>query len=321
VKSEEKWRTKREKKGGKLRNQEVDDEEGKEIGELGVEGKEKVKFVENEGENSEKGEKKGAELGNEEETVVGVEENGGPLKKRPRKNEKKVNYAEIDSALDEVVFGEKHRKSQKEDGVSDSRKKKALLENDGLQREKKSENGDVNNEEKGIALGNEEVESEEGKETVVGVEENGGPLKKRLRKTEKKVNYAEIDNALDELVFGEKHRKSRKKVGVSESRQKKGVSECDGLESEKKRENGDVNSGTKRASQKGKKKQEAQEKIKGEEEMEESGEGKGEGDSLVICTGTGHGPRSQKEQAGQNSKSWRTSQVTNLFGLLLILSV
>ncbi|XP_024456498.1 lysine-specific demethylase JMJ25 isoform X2 [Populus trichocarpa] len=309
-KREEKGKRKREKKGGKLRNQEVDDEEGKEIGELGVEGKEKVKFVENEGENSEKGEKKGAELGNEEETVVGVEENGGPLKKRPRKNEKKVNYAEIDSALDEVVFGEKHRKSQKEDGVSDSRKKKALLENDGLQREKKSENGDVNNEEKGTALGNEEVESEEGKETVVGVEENGGPLKKRLRKTEKKVNYAEIDNALDELVFGEKHRKSRKKVGVSESRQKKGVSECDGLESEKKRENGDVNSGTKRASQKGKKKQEAQEKIKGEEEMEESGEGKGEGDSLVICTGTGHGPRSQKEQAGQNSKSWRTSQFT-----------
>jgi hypothetical protein len=93
------------------------------------------------------------------------------------------------------------------------------------------------------------------------------------------------------------------------------------LESEKKRENGDVNSGKKRASQKGKKKQEAQEKIKGEEEMEESGEGKGEGDSLVICTGTGHGPRSQKEQVGQSSKSWRTSQVTNLFGLLLILSV
>ncbi|XP_061970720.1 lysine-specific demethylase JMJ26-like isoform X3 [Populus nigra] len=406
-KREEKGRRKREKKGGKFRNQEVDDEEGKEIGELGVEGKEKVKFVENEGENSEKGEKKGAELGNEEETVVGVEENGGPLKKRPRKNEKKVNYAEIDSALDEVVFGEKHRKSQKEDGVSESRKKKALLENDGLEREKKSENGDVNNEEKGTALGNEEVESEEGKETVVGVEENGGPLKKRLRKTEKKVNYAEIDsaldevlfgekhrksqkedgvsesrkkkallendglerekksengdvnneekgtalgneeveseegketvvdveenggplkkrlrktekkvnyadidNALDEVVFGEKHRKSRKKVGVSESRQKKGVSESDGLESEKKRENGDVNSGKKRASQKGKKKQEAQEKIKGEEEMEESGEGKGEGDPLVICTGTGHGPRSQKEQAGQNSKSWRTSQFT-----------
>ncbi|KAH8507859.1 hypothetical protein H0E87_010131 [Populus deltoides] len=308
-KREEKGKRKREKKGGKLRNQEVDDEEGKEIGELGVEGKEKVKFVENEGENSEKGEKKGAELVNEEETVVGVEENGGPLKKRPRKNEKKVNYAEIDSALDGVVFGEKHRKSQ-EDGVSESRKKKALLENDGLEREKKSENGDVNNEEKGTALGNEEVESEEGKEIVVGVEENGGPLKKRLRRTEKKLNYAEIDNALDEVVFGEKHRKSRKKVGFSESRQKKGVSECDGLESEKKRENGDVNSGKKRASQKGKKKQEAQEKIKGEEEMEESGEGKGEVDSLVICTGTGHGPRSQKEQVGQNSKSWRTSQFT-----------
>nr|XP_034902016.1 lysine-specific demethylase JMJ25-like isoform X5 [Populus alba] len=259
-KREEKGKMKREKKGGKFRNQEVDDEEGKEIGELGVEGKEKVSFDENEGENgegggdeeseglstknSEKGVKKGAELGNEEEeseeeeTVVGVEENGGPLKKRPRKNEKKVNYAEIDSALNEVVLGEKHRKSRK------------------------------------------------------------------------KVNYAEIDNALDEVVFGEKHRKSRKKVGVSESRQKKGVSECDGLESEKKRENGDVNSGKKRVSQKGKKKQEVREKIKGEEEMEESGEGKGEGDSLVICTGTGYGPRSQKDQVGQSSKSWRTSQFT-----------
>ncbi|XP_011021911.1 PREDICTED: lysine-specific demethylase JMJ25-like isoform X2 [Populus euphratica] len=315
-KREEKGKRKREKKGGKFRNQEVDDEEGKGIGELGVEGKEKVKFVENGGENSEKGEKKGAELGNEEEeseeeeTVVGVEENGGSLKKRPRKNEKKVNYAEIDSALDEVVFGEKHRKSREKDGVSESRKKKALLENDGLEREKKSENSDVNKEKKGTELGNEEVGSEEGKENVVVVEENGGPLKTRLRKTEKKVNYAEIDNALDEVVFGEKHRKSRKKVGVSDSRQKKGVSECDGLESEKKRENGDVNSGKKRASQKGKKKLEEQEKIKGEEEMEESGEGKGEGDSLVICTGTGHGPRSQKEQVGQSSKSWCTTQFT-----------
>ncbi|KAJ6353602.1 hypothetical protein OIU76_002593 [Salix suchowensis] len=162
--------------------------------------------------NNEKGEKKGDELGNEgeesveEETVLGVEENGGPLKKRPRKNDKKVNYAEIDNALDELVVRKKHKKSRK-DGVSESRKKKALLENDGLEREEKSENGDVNNEKKGTELGN-EVESEEREETVIGVEENGGTLKKRLRK---KVNYAEIDDALDEVVFGRKHRKSRKK--------------------------------------------------------------------------------------------------------------
>ncbi|KAJ6774968.1 hypothetical protein OIU79_018199 [Salix purpurea] len=297
-KREEKGKRKR-VKGGKFRNQEVDDNEGKEIGEPGVEGKEKVKFVENEGENgegggdeeseelitknNEKGEKKGDELGNEgeesveEETVLGVEENG-----------------------DELVFRKKHKKSRK-DGVSESRKKKALLENDGLEREEKSENGDVNNEKKGTELGN-EVESEEREETVIGVEENGGTLKKRLRK---KVNYAEIDDALDEVVFGRKHRKSRKKVGVSESRQKKGVSECDGLESEKKRGKGDVNSGKQRVSLKGKKKREVQEKIKGEEHKEESGEGKGEG---VICTGTGYGPGSQKGQVGQSSKSCRTSQ-------------
>ncbi|KAJ6413541.1 hypothetical protein OIU84_006355 [Salix udensis] len=288
-KREEKGKRKR-VKGGKFRNQEVDDDEGKEIGEPGVEGKEKVKFVENEGENgegggdeeseelitknNEKGEKKGDELGNEgeesveEETVLGVEENGGPLKKRPRKNDKKVNYAEIDNALDELVFRKKHKKSRK-DGVSESRKKKALLENDGLEREEKSENGDVNNEKKGTELGN-EVESEEREETVIGVEENGGTLKKRLRK---KVNYAEIDDALDEVVFGRKHRKSRKK----------------------------------RVSLKGKKKREVQEKIKGEEHKEESGEGKGEG---VICTGTGYGPGSQKGQVGQSSKSCRTSQFT-----------
>ncbi|KAG5245258.1 lysine-specific demethylase JMJ [Salix suchowensis] len=321
-KREEKGKRKRFKKGGKFRNQEVDDDEGKEIGEPGVEGKEKVKFVENEGENgegggdeeseelitknNEKGEKKGDELGNEgeesveEETVLGVEENGGPLKKRPRKNDKKVNYAEIDNALDELVVRKKHKKSRK-DGVSESRKKKALLENDGLEREEKSENGDVNNEKKGTGLGN-EVESEEREETVIGVEENGGTLKKRLRK---KVNYAEIDDALDEVVFGRKHRKSRKKVGVSESRQKKGVSECDGLESEKKRGKGDVNSGKQRVSLKGKKKREVQEKIKGEEHKEESGEGEG-----VICPGTGYGPGSQKGQVGQSSKSCRTSQFT-----------
>ncbi|KAJ6737128.1 hypothetical protein OIU85_019217 [Salix viminalis] len=320
-KREEKGKRKR-VKGGKFRNQEVDDDEGKEIGEPGVEGKEKVKFVENEGENgegggdeeseelitknNEKGEKKGDELGNEgeesveEETVLGVEENGGPLKKRPRKNDKKVNYAEIDNALDELVFRKKHKKSRKY-GVSESRKKKALLENDGLEREEKSENGDVNNEKKGTELGNEWSRREE---TVIGVEENGGTLKKRLRK---KVNYAEIDDALDEVVFGRKHRKSRKKVGFSESRQKKGVSECDGLESEKKRGKGDVNSGKQRVSLKGKKKREVQEKIKGEEHKEESGEGKGEG---VICTGTGYGPGSQKGQVGQSSKSCRTSQFT-----------
>ncbi|KAJ6682540.1 JMJC DOMAIN-CONTAINING HISTONE DEMETHYLATION PROTEIN [Salix koriyanagi] len=246
--------------------------------------------------NNEKGEKKGDELGNEgeesveEETALGVEENGGPLKKRPRKNDKKVNYAEIDSALDELVYGKKHKKSRK-DGVSESRKKKALLENDGLEREEKSENGDVNNEKKGTELGN-EVESEEREETAIGVEENG-----------------------DEVVFGRKHRKSRKKVGVSESRQKKGVSECDGLESEKKRGKGDVNSGKQRVSLKGKKKREVQEKIKGEEHKEESGEGRGEG---VICTGTGYGPGSQKGQVGQSSKSCRTSQFTEEVCLIAI---
>ncbi|CAK7326205.1 unnamed protein product [Dovyalis caffra] len=53
------------------------------------------------------------------------------------------------------------------------------------------------------------------KENGCDTEENEDLLKKRLMRTDKKVNYAENDVALDEVVFWEKHRKIRKKNGVS----------------------------------------------------------------------------------------------------------
>ncbi|KAL9356700.1 hypothetical protein Peur_049953 [Populus x canadensis] len=210
---EEKGAEKRGREGGKFS---VDNEERKEIGELGVGGKEKVRFVKN------------------EEESEGVKESEGAVAR----------------------------------------------ENKGGKKECES--------------GNEEVESEVGKENGGDVEENGGSLKERPRRTDKKVNYAELDAALDEAVLGEKRRKRRKKNGVSES---------DGLESVQNSKNGDVNRGKKKVSRKGKKNQE-EENIEGEEEKEESGEG----DCLMMSSETGYGLRTRKEQVDQGSKPRRDSE-------------
>ncbi|KAJ6353528.1 hypothetical protein OIU76_002527, partial [Salix suchowensis] len=144
---EDKGAEKRGREGGKFS---VDNEERKETGEVGVEEKEKVRFVEHEEESEgvresegvvreDKSGKKESESGNEVESEVGkenggdVEDNGGSLKKRPRRTNKKVNYAELDAGLDEVVLGEKRR-----------RKKNGVSESEGLESVQNSENGDVN---------------------------------------------------------------------------------------------------------------------------------------------------------------------------------
>ncbi|KAJ6774869.1 JMJC DOMAIN-CONTAINING HISTONE DEMETHYLATION PROTEIN [Salix purpurea] len=213
---EEKMDGRREDKGAEKRGREggkfsVDNEERKETGELGVEEKEKVRFVEH------------------EEESEGVRESEG------------------------VVREDKSGKKESESGN--------------------------------------EVESEVGKENGGDVEDNGGSLKKRPRRTNKKVNYAELDAGLDEVVLGEKRR-----------RKKNGVSESEGLESVQNSENGDVNRAKKKASRK----KNQEENIEGEDEKDGSGEG--EGDCLMMSSGTGYELRTRKEQVDQGSKPRRDSE-------------
>ncbi|CAK7353274.1 unnamed protein product [Dovyalis caffra] len=70
-----------------------------------------------------------------------------------------------------------------------------------------------NEKEEEIELRNEDVESKEGKENGGDMEENGGPLKKRLKRIDEKMIYDEIDITLDKVVLWEKRKRIRKKNG------------------------------------------------------------------------------------------------------------
>ncbi|CAK7338015.1 unnamed protein product [Dovyalis caffra] len=372
-KREEKGAKKRRKKGRKFRNQEVDNEEGKEIGEVGVEGKEKSGKKRNEKkkecdseeekvkeDNGEEGDGKGFfptvkgkkwaklvenevvesgredELGEQSEVGFMKKEDRGAAGNKEGKSSKSKQEVNTEEGKKEVENGNEGKLDGKreEKGAKKRRKKGRKFRNQEVDNEEgkeigevgvegkekvkfieNEEEGDENKETEGAAkkksqkketeLRNEEVESKEKKESVYDVECNVAPLKKRLRRTDKKVNYAENDVALDKLVFEEKRRKIRKKNVVSSSRKKNGVSKSNALESEKNGQNGDVNSGKKKVGRKGKTVKQEEENIEGEEK-EESGE-EGEGDCLMMSSRTDYGLRTRKEQVGQGSKSKRTN--------------
>uniref|UniRef100_A0A6N2M9C2 RING-type domain-containing protein n=1 Tax=Salix viminalis TaxID=40686 RepID=A0A6N2M9C2_SALVM len=285
---------------------------------LAVEGKKRVHFVGNEGEKEvERGDED--ELGEKSEVGFVKKEERGVYGKKGGKSRKAKQ--EVDT-----VEGEKGVENGKEEKMDDRREDKGAEKRGreggkfSVDNEERKETGEVGVEEKekvrfveheeesegvreseGVVRedksgkkesesGN-EVESEVGKENGGDVEDNGGSLKKRPRRTNKKVNYAELDAGLDEVVLGEKRR-----------RRKNGVSESEGLESVQNSENGDVNRGKKKASRK----KNQEENIEGEDEK--GGSGEGEGDCLMMSSGTGYELRTRKEQVDQGSKPRRDSE-------------